>query len=281
MIEGLGELREVPIEAIRPNEYQPRRRFDDEALAALAASIGELGVLQPVLVRPDGEGGYELVAGERRWRAARRAGMRMIPALIRAAGDQSSLEQAIVENLHRQDLNPLEEASAYQQLVEDFDLTQDEVARRVGKSRSAVANTLRLLQLAAPVQRLVGEGLLSAGHARALLSLERLDQQRSLAERVVRDELSVRQTEEAARSLSKGRDPGGPAGVSAGSGDRSAAVLEVERLLEERLATDVEVKWRGSGGQVTIRFADGDDLQRIVGSILAGADPSEADGPQA
>jgi ParB family transcriptional regulator, chromosome partitioning protein len=272
---GLGELRDLAIDSIRPNAYQPRQHFDDDALESLADSIRELGVLQPVLVRPDtGVGGYELVAGERRWRAARLAGMRMIPALIREAGDQGSLEQAIVENLHRQDLNPLEEAAAYQQLAEDFGLTQDAVARRVGKSRSAVANTVRLLQLGGSVQRLVGEGLLSAGHARALLAVDDLDEQRVLAERVVTEELTVRQTEEAVRRLERSGEGGIGSSTGGDERQRSASAIEVERLLADHLETQVDLRWRGGGGQVVIRFADGEDLDRIVRTVVG--EPGES-----
>ncbi len=199
MREADGELRELPIGSIQPNRYQPREHFDDESLAALAESIRVLGVLQPVLVRPCEGDRYELVAGERRWRAARRAGLTTIPAILRSVTDTVSLEQALVENLHRDDLNPLEEAAAYQQLVEDFHLTQEEVASRVGRSRSTVANTMRLLQLPPTIQRMVGERRLSAGHARTLLGTPDRAYQEGLAKRIVAEGLSVRQTEEAVR----------------------------------------------------------------------------------
>src|SRR5437870_12922328 len=165
---GAG-LQELPVASIEPNRRQPREHFDEETLAALAASIREVGILQPVLVRSVGDGSYELIAGERRWRAARRVGLQTIPALVRVADDASALEHALVENLHRDDLNALEEAGAYQQLIEDFGLTHEEVATRVGKSRVSVTNALRLFQLPPGIQRLVAEGALSAGHARALL----------------------------------------------------------------------------------------------------------------
>ncbi|MCU1376070.1 MAG: parB, partial [Actinomycetia bacterium] len=156
-------LRDVPITSIRPNPHQPRRHFDEETLSSLAASVRELGVLQPILVREAGEGEYELIAGERRWRAAKRAGLSTIPVVVRTADDLSSLEQAVVENLHRQDLNPLEEAAAYQQLIEDFSMTHDQLAIRVGKSRTTITNMLRLFQLPPAIQKLVAEGSLSAG----------------------------------------------------------------------------------------------------------------------
>ena len=199
--EAGGGLQDVPISRIRPNRFQPRQHFDEESLVGLTDSVREIGVLQPVLVRSVGDG-YELIAGERRWRAAKRAGLQTIPAIVRETEDAGSLEQALVENLHRDDLNPLEEAAAYQQLIEDFGLTQEKVAARVGKSRSAVSNTLRLFQLPPTVQRMVGEGLLSEGHARALLGTPDRAYQETLAKRVVKEELSVRAVEEAVRERS-------------------------------------------------------------------------------
>jgi len=198
-------LQEIPTSAIRPNRFQPRKSFDEEGLAALAASIAEVGVLQPILVRPaaEGTGEYELIAGERRWRAARRAGLVTIPAIINPVDDLSSLEQAVVENLHRQDLNPLDEAAAYQQLLEDFQITQEDLARRLGKSRTAITNTLRLLQLPPTIHRLLTDGLLTAGHARALLGTPDRSFQEELALRVVEEGLSVRATEEAVRARAR------------------------------------------------------------------------------
>ncbi len=194
------ELQDVPVAQIEPNRQQPRAYFDEEALVSLTASVAAVGVLQPILVRPDDNGRFQLIAGERRWRAAKRAGLQTIPALVRTVGDADSLEQALVENLHREDLNALEEAGAYQQLMEDFGLTQEQVANRVGKSRSAVTNTLRLFQLPPSVQKLVAERKLSAGHARALLgSPDRLFQE-TLARRAVAEDLSVRQLEELVRA---------------------------------------------------------------------------------
>ncbi|MGZ4682718.1 MAG: ParB/RepB/Spo0J family partition protein, partial [Acidimicrobiales bacterium] len=194
------ELQEIPVSRVKPNQHQPRAYFDEEALVSLTASVRELGVLQPILVRPLGDGEFELIAGERRWRAAKRAGLPTVPALIRTVQDAAALEQALVENLHREDLNALEEAAAYQQLMEDFGLTQEKVALRVGKSRSAVTNTLRLFQLPPSVQKLVAERKLSAGHARALLgSPDRLFQE-TLARRAVTDDLSVREVEEIVRA---------------------------------------------------------------------------------
>jgi len=194
-----SSLREVPLGSIKPNPLQPRVQFDEDTMSALAASIKELGILQPVLVREVSGGGsdqFELIAGERRWRAARRAGLQTIPVLIQTSTDVHSLEQALVENLHRQDLNVLEESAAYQQLIEDFNYTHDQVASRVGKSRTAVTNTLRLLHLPAAVQRLLAEGQISAGHARALLGTPDRAYQESLAKLIVTDSLNVRAVEE-------------------------------------------------------------------------------------
>lgn len=192
-------FRELPLSSIEPNRYQPREHFDETALLSLSESIRELGVLQPVLVRPSEADRFELIAGERRWRAARKAGLTTIPAIVRTIGDDASLEQALVENLHRADLSPLEEAAAYQQLMEDFGLTQEQVAARVGKSRPAVANTLRLMQLPASVQRYVADGRLSAGHARALLATPDRNRQEALARQVVDEGWTVRQIEDAVR----------------------------------------------------------------------------------
>jgi ParB family transcriptional regulator, chromosome partitioning protein len=207
-------LREVPVESIAPNPHQPRAYFDEEALAALTASVSELGVLQPILVREVGEDRFELIAGERRWRAAKRAGLPSIPVVVRTVDDVLSLEQALVENLHREDLNPLEEAAAYQQLMEDFSLTQEQVAQKVGKSRSAVANTLRLFQLPPSIQRLVAENQLSAGHARALLGTPDRAFQEDLARRIVDRGLSVREAEEAVRTHNEAEQEPESDGVS-------------------------------------------------------------------
>ncbi len=270
-------LRELPVSQIEPNPNQPRGYFDEEALVSLTASITELGVLQPVLVRPLGQDRYELIAGERRWRAAKRAGLPAIPAVIRKADDTSSLEQAVVENLHRADLNPLEEAAAYQQLIEDFKLSHDDVARRVGRSRSAVSNMLRLFQLPPGIQKLVAETQLSAGHARALLGTPDRAFQEELARRAVTDQLSVRDVEEAVRvrngdsaepepapvpSAGKSAD-GASAAAAAGRRLRPPGLLELEELLSDRLDTRVKVSMGAKRGKVTIEFATLEDLERI------------------
>lgn len=284
-------LQEVPIDAVVPNQLQPREHFDEDALVSLTASIRELGVLQPILVRPT-DGGYELIAGERRWRSAKRAGLTTIPAIVRSIDDQVSLEHAIVENLHRQDLNAIEEAAAYRQLIDDFGLTQDEVASRVGKSRSAVANTLRLLNLTTSVQRLVTDGLLSAGHARSLVVVDDPKLQEEMATRVIAEGLTVRQVEAIVRGdaadseetghantpnqpSSKGRGSGssdtGNTGDTGGADSaRSAALLDLEQMLADRLDTRVAVEIGAKHGKIVIEFADIDDLQRIARIVVTG-----------
>lgn len=257
---GAG-LADIPVDEIVPNPHQPRAHFDEENLAALAASVRELGVLQPVLVRPAGEG-YELIAGERRWRAARRAGLARIPAVVRTVDDSASLEQAVVENLHRQDLNPLEEAGAYQQLVEDFGLTQEEIARRVGRSRSAVANILRLFQLPPAVQRMVRDAQLSAGHARAILASPDRAFQEKLARTCVERGMTVRDVEEAVREHHAEPTPPSPPPPAPGT-TRPAGLLELEGLLSDRLDTRVSVSMGAKRGRVVIDFADVEDLERI------------------
>ena len=267
--EGAGGFQEIPVASISANRRQPRTSFDEEALAALTASVRELGVLQPVLVRPTGNGTYELVAGERRWRAAKRAGLQMVPALIRTADDASALEQALVENLQREDLNPMDEAAAYQQLIEDFHLTHDEVAARMGKSRAAITNTLRLFQLPPSVQRLVADGGLTAGHARALLTTPDRSFQERLAKRAVSENLTVRAVEDLARR----HDADGPAGSAGGSPHaparpgagklRPPGLLELEQLLSAHLDTRVRVELGTSRGKVAIEFANLEDLERI------------------
>ncbi|MBX3283995.1 MAG: ParB/RepB/Spo0J family partition protein [Acidimicrobiales bacterium] len=264
-------LREILVSQIEPNPNQPRGHFDEEALVALTASVTELGVLQPVLVRPLGPDRYELIAGERRWRAAKRAGLQAVPAVVRRIDDTASLEQAVVENLHRQDLNALEEAAAYQQLIDDFELSHDDVARRVGKSRSAITNTIRLLQLPAGIQKLVAEGQLAAGHARALLGTPDRAFQEALARRAVAEQLSVREVEEAVRARSgtaaddeePTRPTGTPAAASAARRLRPPGLLELEELLSDRLDTRVKVAMGAKRGKVTIEFASLEDLERI------------------
>lgn len=277
--EAGSALREVPVESIAPNPHQPRRYFDEEALATLTASVAELGVLQPILVRDLGDDRFELVAGERRWRAAKRAGLPSIPVVVRAVDEVLSLEQALVENLHREDLNPLEEAAAYQQLMEDFDLTQEQVAQKVGKSRSAVTNTLRLFQLPPAIQRLVAENQLAAGHAKALLGTPDRAFQEQLAQTIVADGLSVREAEEAVRAHNDpAREdapaPGAeiPAGAAPGKRLRPPGLLELEELLAEHLDTRVKVSMASLNGRgkVVVEFAGLEDLERIYRTMTEG-----------
>jgi ParB family chromosome partitioning protein len=265
-----ASLIDVAVDHVEPNRLQPRKHFDEEALTSLAASVRELGVLQPVLVRESDDGRYELIAGERRWRAAKRAGLVSIPAIVKTTTDTHSLEQALVENLHRQDLNPLEEAAAYQQLIEDFQLTHDELATRMGKSRAAITNTLRLFQLPPSVQRMVADGLLAAGHARALLGTPDRGFQESLARRAVAEGMSVRAVEDAVRVRSSQNEASEDADTN-GVGSPPAATRrlrppgfrELEELLAELLDTKVAVDMGKNKGRVVIEFADLEDLERI------------------
>lgn len=276
-------LVELPVAALEPNPNQPRQHFEEESLAALTASIREVGVLQPVLVRRVDDDHYELIAGERRWRSAKRAGLLSIPAVVRESDDLSSLEQALVENLHRQDLNPLEEAAAYQQLLEDFGLTHEQLSRRVGKSRAAISNTLRLFQLPPSVQKLVGEGQLTAGHARALLGTPDRAFQESLARRIVAEQLSVRAVEDAVRARNElggaGATPPDPANAEQeghkSSRLRPPGVLELEELLSEHLATRVRVDVGASRGKVVVEFATLEDLERIYRAMTTTPEGSE------
>ncbi len=266
-------LAEVSIDEIIPNPLQPRLHFDEESMAELATSISHVGVLQPILVRPV-DGGYQLIAGERRWRAARRAGLTTVPAVVRSSDDVSSVEEALVENLQRDDLTPLEEAAAYQQLIEDFGVTHDDVAKRVGKSRSAVTNTLRLLGLPPGVQHLLADGKLSAGHARALLGTPDRTLQERLAQQAVSDGWSVRTMEEAVRRggapvapveprSQRDSTPAEGAGLRPATRLRPPGLLELEQLLADLLDTRVGVQMGAKRGKVTIEFADLADLERI------------------
>jgi ParB family transcriptional regulator, chromosome partitioning protein len=273
---GPPTLVEVPVADITPNPHQPRVHFDEETLSELAASIAQVGVLQPILVRPVA-GGFQLIAGERRWRAAERAGLATVPAVVRQSDDVSAVEQALVENLHRDDLTPLEEAAAFQQLIEDFELTHDEVARRVGKSRSAITNTLRLLGLPPAVQHLLADGRLSAGHARALLGTPDRALQERLARQAAAEGWSVRVVEEAVRMGGdavppRERRPAPPidgAGLSEATRLRPPGLLELEQLLTDLLDTRVNVQMSAKRGKVTIEFADLEDLERIY-RLIAG-----------
>ena len=259
-----GRLLEVPVSAIAANPRQPRTDFADEALAALARSIREVGVLQPVVVRPR-EGGYELVAGERRLRAARLAGLATIPAVVREGDDTESLREALIENIHREDLAPLELAAAFQELLEELGVTQETVAERLGYSRAHIANTIRLLSLPGDVQRLLAEGRIQAGHARALLALPDDEGRSAVALRVAAEGLSVRQVEDLVRRYTEaGERPARQA-----SGRPADPMLgEVEELLSEQLATRVKVSFGRRKGRIVVEFASPEDLERIVSEII-------------
>ena len=257
-----GGLEEIPVASVRPNRFQPRARFDEEELSSLAESIREVGLLQPVLVRPVGDE-YELIAGERRWRAARRVGLQTIPALVRHTDDNASLEHALVENLHRADLNPIEEAAAYQQLIEDFQLTHEQVSGRVGQSRAAITNKLRLLQLPPAVQKLVQEGQLDMGHARALLGTPDRAYQEQLARRVVSEGLSVRAVEDAVRARQQDDPAPSTRATPATKRLRPPGLLELEELLGDYLDTRVKVDMGARKGRVVIEFSTLEDLERI------------------
>ncbi len=256
---GTGLL-QIEVDRISPNPFQPRSRFESEKLEELAASIREHGVLQPVIVRRAGDD-YELVAGERRWRAARKAGVDRVPALVHDLSDQNLLQLALVENLQRDDLSAIEEARAYQILIEEFDLTQQQVAQRVGRSRTGVANTLRLLKLPESIQQLVVEGRLSMGHARALLPLAR-GAQLALGKQAVRSGLSVRQVEDRVRRQLKSRPP-----VT-----KDPNLSAAEDRLEEHWKTRVEIRPRGQGGRIILHFHSPEELDRLYEALLSLAD---------
>jgi len=263
--------RELSLDAIIVNQYQPRQHFDEDALDTLTASVAEFGVLQPIVVRPGAkEGSFELIAGERRWRASRKAGLSTIPAVVRTADDQSSLVQAVVENIHRQDLNALEEAAAYQQLLEDFGVTHEELAERLGKGRATITNTLRLLQLPVGVQRPLVEGQLTAGHARALLGCPDREIQEELTRKIIAEGWSVRAVEDAVREAQQD-DPSDAPAPTEPSDPRPAALLELEELLSERLSTAVRIQMGAKKGRLTIDFATLGDLERIY-HVIQGAD---------
>jgi len=255
----------IPLDAISPNPQQPRQAIEAEALQGLAASIREVGVLQPIVVRHGEEPGtFVLIAGERRWRAARLAGLKEIPALVREGDDTSGLAEALVENVQREDLTPLEEAAAYRQLLEDCGLTHEEVGARVGRSRPAITNTLRLLQLPASIQGLLAKGELSAGHCRALLALDDTARAEELARRAAEEAWPVRRLEEAVRARQEGLTP--PVRVRR---ERPAEVLALEEWLAERLEAPVAIEYgKRGGGRLTVRFGSLEDLERIYRALL-------------
>jgi ParB family chromosome partitioning protein len=267
--EGVGGLKfeELPVSAIRPNSRQPRSSFPEAGIKELAASIREVGILQPLVVRST-PAGFELIAGERRLRAAREAGLERVPVLIRQAGENESMEMALVENLQRENLSPLETAAAYQALMDGFGLSKDQLARRLGKSRAAVTNTLRLVQLPENIQALLGDGRISEGHARALLALEDEEQMTELAFKVGEEKLSVRRTEELVREKLAN-----PHASSRSAPERRATTPtqfnEASRLIHEAIELPVRVKSLKSGGKVEIRFREPQQLEAIVSLLTA------------
>ena len=253
---------EVPIGSITPNPRQPRQEFDEDTLAELADSIREVGLLQPVVVRPVMPGHYELIVGERRWRAAQRAGLERIPAIVRETSEDDLLRDALIENLHREQLNPLEEAAAYQQLLDDFGATHDQLAKRIGRSRPHITNTLRLLNLPPPVQKRIAAGVLSAGHARALLAAEDAQQQEQLAHRIVAEGLSVRAVEEivaVGEQATARRERRQPA-----KAPYAPALRELSDRLSDAFETRVKVELGRRKGKIVVEFASIEDLERIV-----------------
>lgn len=265
---------ELPLSAITPNPRQPRRNFDDEALDELAMSIDIVGLLQPIVVREIGPERYELIMGERRWRAAQRAGLDAIPAIVRDTGDNAMLRDALMENLHRQQLNPLEEAAAYQQLLEDFGATHEQLAGRIGRSRPHITNTLRLLNLPPAVQLRLAAGVLTAGHARALLSLDSIEAQESLAQRIVAEGLSVRAVEEIIALRDIDETPQAPR-----QGRKKPVAPELRQLadrLSDRYDTRVRVDLGRNKGKIVVEFASLEDLDRII-KTMAPEEESIAD----
>jgi ParB family transcriptional regulator, chromosome partitioning protein len=265
--EGAGML-EIPVGAVAPNPRQPRSTFEDETLEALAVSIREVGILQPIVVRR-GSNGFELIAGERRLRAAKLAGLATIPAVVRESDDAESLREALIENIHREDLNPVELAEAFRELLEELGLKQETLAERLGVSRSHIANTIRLLALPVEVQHLLAERKLQAGHGRALLSLGDAEAQRSLALRAAAEELTVRDVEDLVRTYLD--QPTATAPRAAGPAEAppdQGSLAEVEEILSEQLATRVTIQMSRKRGKIVIEFGSADDLERIVSEIV-------------
>ncbi|MDH5313628.1 MAG: ParB/RepB/Spo0J family partition protein [Actinomycetota bacterium] len=266
--DGDSGLLEVPVNAVSPNPKQPRTHWDEEEIGALAASIREVGILQPIVVRRAGEHGYELVAGERRLRAAKVAGMATVPVVLRDTGDADLLREALIENIHRQDLGPIELAEAFRQLLEDLGLKQEELAERVGVSRSHIANTIRLLQLPLETQQLLTDARIQAGHARALLTLGDADAVNTLALRVAAEDLSVRETEDLVRRYLEPPTPKEATTDVAATPPNDSSMAEVEEILSEQLATRVQIQHGKKRGRVIIEFGSVDDLERIVSEIV-------------
>lgn len=256
--EGIETIQEINIDEIVVNNKQPRKDFDEEKLEELAASMEQHGVLQPVILRKIGRG-YELVAGERRWRAAAKAGIKKIPAVVKELSDGDVLEIALIENLQREDLNPIEEASAYKQLMDEFGLTQEELAKRVGKSRSQIANTLRLLNLEEEILKFIFEGKLTAGHARALLSIEDKKLRYGLAKKISNEGLSVRQAEQLAQNLLQKKEK-----KSSRQTTISPIMSDIAEKLQQSLGTKVRIRGSEKRGKIEIEFYSSEELERIL-----------------
>jgi ParB family chromosome partitioning protein len=259
-------LREIDIDRVLPNSHQPRKNFNEEALDDLTNSIREHGIVQPVVVRPLEDGFFQLIAGERRWRAAQRAGLVRVPAVVRDAAEQTALELALIENLQREDLNPIEEAQAYERLIVDFGLTQEEVARRVGKNRATIANTLRLLRLPIEVQQWLRESRLSTGHAKALLSLSDLDAILDAARKIIQGDISVRQAEMLVSRYtnSASRQDDGAGGSESIDPNVKAAI----HALEQALGTKVTVHESGGKGKIELHFFSFEEMNRLYEGLL-------------
>jgi len=253
-------VRRAPLSRIRPCSFQPRKNFSEETLRELADSIREQGIVQPLIVRENG-GSYELIAGERRWRAAQLLGLHEVPVIVRVADDRAVLELALIENLQRENLNPIEEAQGYSQLIDQFQLKQDEVAAKVGKSRAVVANALRLLRLSAAIQEAIRDGLLSVGHAKVILGLAGERQQKIAADRILKDGLNVRQTETLVARL---QSPAAPGAAAKAPLMHDANVADLENRLRERFGTKVRLKYSSGKGSMEVAFFSDDDLERIL-----------------
>ena len=271
-----NDLLDLGVEQIEPNPVQPRRVFNEEALEELAQSIRANGIIQPIIVRRVGES-FQIVAGERRWRAAQRAGLLKVPAVIRDVRENEILALSLIENIQRQELNPIEEATAYKNLIEQLQITQEEIARQVGKDRSSITNSMRLLRLPAEVQRLVEGGQLSMGHARALLALDAEEQQIELAGRIVRQGLSVREVERQVKLFQEPRPEAKPKPAPDPTIERERANIEAaEAKLSKRLSTHVKIKFSDNGGHIEIKFTSMDDLTRVYDLLENSAKQSSA-----
>jgi len=263
VVDAGERVERIPVSRLHPCPFQPRKDFSNEALRELAESIKEQGIIQPLIVRTLGDG-YELIAGERRWRAAQLLGLAEVPVIVREANDRAVLELALIENLQRENLNPIEEAQGYAQLIEHFQLTQEDAAAKVGRSRAVVANALRLLKLAPEIQAYVRDGRLSVGHAKVILGLNRMDEQKLAVERVLKTSLSVRQTEDLVAQLQHRRTPGGPAKSVMASLGTDSHLAALKQRLHEHLGTKIDLRYRQGKGTLQIHFYSDDDLERVL-----------------